>query len=67
MSIPTDLEVYENLCVHDPRNPLYRDIHFDDISKPRANCSCDNCFYHRDWLAVEILRLRELTNYRRKV
>jgi len=49
-----ETEILSNLCYHDPRNPDYTD---DDDDKPE-NCYCDNCFYGRDKLAKEILRLR---------
>lgn len=55
-------EVYGKLCVKDRRNPLWRDLYgqdIDDIPEPRKNCSCDNCFYGRDILAIEILQLQE--------
>ena len=50
----TEQEIFENLCTYDERNPLY-----DWPGIPREGCYCDNCFYGRDKLAVEILRLRE--------
>ena len=55
-------EVYQYLCVYDKRYPQYRDIvsiHYDqgDEPTPRVDCFCDNCFYGRDKLALEILRL----------
>jgi hypothetical protein len=37
---------------------MYRDKDPGDIPEPRAGCCCDNCFYGRDALALEILRLR---------
>lgn len=51
-----DEEIYENLCIGDHRNPDYEECE-DDV--PRADCFCDNCFYRRDALAMEILRLKE--------
>ena len=56
----TDEEVLRNLCYYDPRNPEYEDFAPDERYEPRDNCSCDNCFYRRDPLAIEILRLRQL-------
>jgi hypothetical protein len=56
-----DSEIYKNLCHHDPRNPIFSDLHFegdDDIPEPRVDCGCDNCFYRRDPLSMEIIRLR---------
>ena len=53
------LEIYENLCSKDKRNPLYVEL-FDeddeDIPQPRIDCSCDNCFYGKDKLAIELLK-----------
>jgi hypothetical protein len=51
-------EVYFNLCWYDPRNPLYVEDSEDPIP-PRVNCFCDNCFYGRDALALEIIRLND--------
>lgn len=48
-------EVYGNLCFYDKRNPYY--IKGENKKTP---CYCDNCFYKRHDLAIEILRLKEL-------
>lgn len=60
-SVPVE-RVYECLCSKDSRNPLYADIYGWQADEPppvpRVDCACDNCFYGRDKLAVEILRLR---------
>ena len=56
-----DSEILEALCNLDPRNPLNPlDCYAKaDRPEPRGkNCSCDNCFYGRDKLALEIIRLR---------
>lgn len=63
--------ILESLCHNDPRNPMYEDIWIDydkeEIPKPRQdNCYCDNCFYGKDKLAMEILRLREENDNIRK-
>ena len=50
-------EVYENLCSYDKRSPCYSD---DLDRKPRLNCFCDNCFYGRDKLALELLKFLEV-------
>ena len=54
-------EIFENLCTKDPRYPMYQDIYGyeddDDVPEPRKDCACDNCFYGRDRLALEILKL----------
>lgn len=55
--------VLRSLCIADRRNPDWF-IHYgfdeiEDVPDPGKNCSCDNCFYGRDRLAMEILRLME--------
>lgn len=47
-------EIYSNLCWHDPRSPSY-----DKDDMKQKKCSCDNCFYGSNRLALEILKLRE--------
>lgn len=47
----TELEIKENLCWFDPRNPNY-----PEGEERRDDCHCDNCFYGRDKLANEILK-----------
>jgi hypothetical protein len=61
-------EVYEYLCVYDPRNPCQADIVIslgqidEDVPKPaQEGCACDCCFHGNDKLAREILRLMDLT------
>jgi hypothetical protein len=51
-------EIYEHLCWHDPRNPhnVAPDDEDDRIEPRRDDCRCDNCFYSRDKLAVELLK-----------
>ncbi len=52
-------EIYHSLCSYDRRNPLFNDIMDEDFpTEPRNDCYCDNCFYGRDALALEIIRLR---------
>lgn len=57
-------DVLQNLCYYDsrnPDNPLDKDDQLDyDSRNKKVNCYCDNCFYGRDRLANEILRLKEL-------
>jgi len=55
--------IYENLCYNDKRNPLYIEDEYADEDEVKVNkdCYCDNCFYRRHELAIEILRLRALT------
>jgi hypothetical protein len=52
----TKTEILENLCYYDKRNPLYIDLD-NDIEKSEK-CFCDNCFYGRNKLALEILKLK---------
>ena len=52
----------EDLCLYDPRNPLSMahpdNYPTDDIPEPRQkSCSCENCFYGRDRLALRIEEL----------
>jgi hypothetical protein len=49
--VMTPVEITENLCSYDPRNPNY----IECGREPRVDCRCDNCFYGRDLLAREIL------------
>ena len=55
-------EVLENLCYYDERNPdnslQYFDLEGEEPPEPRKDCACDNCFYGRDKLALEILSLK---------
>jgi hypothetical protein len=58
-------EIYGNLCYHDLRNinNYYSDGDDDpeDTGPLRQDeCYCYNCFYGRDKLAMEIIRLREI-------
>ena len=68
-------EIYSNLCLYDPRNEYYQDMlsmskqdgesieeFKEGMHKPGINCSCDNCFYGKNKLALEILRLRKIIN-----
>ncbi len=50
------MDPYEKLCYYDKRNPFYN---ADDDIAPRDGCACDNCFYGRDQMALEMIRLRE--------
>lgn len=49
-------DIYENLCSYDKRSPDY-DPEDDPKPKSKTGCYCDNCFYGRTSLALEILRL----------
>lgn len=58
----TKKEIEENLCVYDKRSPydmlaVYEAIG-DETPMPRKDCGCDNCFYGRDQLAVELLKTK---------
>lgn len=63
--------VLENLCYHDINHPRWEDLHGfdepDEILEPRKDCYCDNCFYGRDKLALEILKLRDRSNGNRNL
>jgi hypothetical protein len=52
-------EVFGRLCIRDKRNPMHLDIYgdceADEIPPVREDCFCDNCFYGRDRLALEII------------
>jgi hypothetical protein len=53
----SDQEIKINLCYYDPENPnsnldAYED---EDRPKPRNECCCDNCFYGRDKLAMQLI------------
>ena len=52
------MDPYEKLCCHDPRNPFFSDDK-EEPTKPRDGCFCDNCFYGRDQMALEMIRLRD--------
>jgi hypothetical protein len=60
-------ELNQNLCSYDKRNP--NSIHHfggtginDDAEPRRDGCGCDNCFYGRDGLAVELLSLMNISD-----
>jgi hypothetical protein len=61
-------EVYKYLCTKDPRSSTYDlyqyafEVWSEPIPEPRKDCHCDNCFYGKDKLTVEILRLNEIIN-----
>ena len=54
-------EIMENLCCYDERSPDYGDLLISnggdpqELPQPRIDCGCDNCFYGRDRLAVDLL------------
>ena len=56
----SEREIKSNLCYYDPRNQsdsLGADED-EDCPQPRKKCSCDNCFYGRDKLAIQLLQAR---------
>ena len=55
------LELKGNLCSYDKRNPWY-EIDEDEQDAPRTDCSCDNCFYGRTPLALEIIKLSQVVD-----
>lgn len=50
-------EIKSNLCYYDRDNPNNNLDAYDeeDRPQPRNGCGCDNCFYGRDKLAMQIL------------
>jgi hypothetical protein len=60
----TKEDVFQNLCIYDPRNPDYINEELESQSEnsllPRTNCYCDNCFRGKTPLATEILKLQKL-------
>ena len=51
-------EILNNLCYYNKRNPNgFSDD--DDVQTNRDNCSCDNCFYGRNKLALEIIKIND--------
>jgi len=55
-------KIYENLCVKDCRSPYFVEDEYDNIEPRSKDCYCDNCFYGRDKLAMEILRLKGIVD-----
>lgn len=55
-----DCDVLNYLCWYDKRHPQFLD--FDRDGRKQAECSCDNCFYGRHDLALEIIKLRKALN-----
>lgn len=58
----SQLDIASSLCCYDSRHPAYQLVYGDDADAPLARqpgCACDNCFYGRDALALEVLRLRD--------
>jgi len=50
----TDKELFEHLCVNDPRSP-YFDAEAAEGREPGIDCSCDDCFYGRHELVMALL------------
>lgn len=64
MGRPLHLKVEPRFCAYDPRNPDYVEAYMDPGEErpqydPKEDCSCDNCFYGRTVLSLELLRLRK--------
>lgn len=55
---PPDQAVLVNLCYRDPRNPYFGNSVYD-VVVPRKDCPCDNCYYGRDKLAVQVIDLQQ--------
>lgn len=51
------MNVYENLCTYDLRNPDNTVLYESDVKVDP--CYCDNCFYGRTELAEKIISLEE--------
>ena len=51
-------DILENLCGYDKRNPNFNK-HYEweqgERERIMKDCSCDNCFYGRNKLALELL------------
>jgi hypothetical protein len=61
-----DYTIFTYLCAYDSRNPHF-DMPTDDWEEQelkerlaRPECYCDNCFYGRTKLALEIIRLKSV-------
>lgn len=55
-------EVYQRLCVYDPRHPDYYEDMKEYSPENPTNCFCDNCFYGRSKLAQQIIELQGWDN-----
>lgn len=51
--------IHSYLCTEDTRHELARDLYDEDdeLTPRKSRCGCDNCFYSRDPLAMELLKL----------
>jgi len=53
-------EILEKLCSYDKRNPSFYEDEWNDPREPRIKgCACDNCFYGRDELVLELIKLQD--------
>lgn len=50
--------ILEKLCIYDPANPNYTRSDGPMPPPRQKDCYCDNCFYGRDALAMEAIRLK---------
>jgi hypothetical protein len=59
-----DSDILGSLCSYDQRNPSWSELFGyldpEDMPVRGPNCACDNCFYGRHELALEILRLKAI-------
>lgn len=53
------MNVFEDLCYFDKRNPNHCIDDSDDTFIKPNPCYCDNCFYRRNDLARKIIELQE--------
>jgi hypothetical protein len=57
----SEQEIKTNLCYYDPENPNSNLDAYDDedLPQPRTEgCCCDNCFYGRDKLAMQLIEAK---------
>jgi hypothetical protein len=51
-------EIYQNLCYYDSRNPNADMEEATIKNEVDQKCYCDNCFYGRTGLALELLKFK---------
>lgn len=57
----SDQEIKINLCYYDPENPNSNLDAYEDEDRPQPRtegCCCDNCFYGRDKLAMQLIEAK---------
>ena len=61
----SDQEIKINLCYYDPENPNNNLDAYEDEDRPQPRtegCCCDNCFYGRDKLAMQLIEAKRERN-----